>query len=135
MLADTFPVAYEPKHGARIGLKPRHGGPESVVWGEVPRCAPETRRRCTRGSPTTSPRGAQVSPCVVLHTCNAHESNDGTTVTLTALRVVPSTPTSFIEAYSPAFLHEWVIETATGRCRDIRHMSVCALRPHRSDCS
>ena len=97
-------------------------------------CARDAHRRCTRGSPTTSPHGAQVSPCVVLHTCNAHESDDGTTVTLTALRVVPSTPTSFIESYSPAFLHEWVIETATGRCRDIRRdMSVCALRPHRSD--
>ena len=51
MLADTFPVAYEPKHGARIGLKPRHGGPESAVWGEVPRCARDAPQM--HPSPTT----------------------------------------------------------------------------------
>ena len=57
-----------------------------------------------------------VEPCVVLHTLNAHESDDGATVTLTALRSKPSGDASFIEAYSSAFLHRWVLDVASGKC-------------------
>ena len=57
-----------------------------------------------------------VEPCVVLHTVNAHESADGRTVTLTALRSKPSGDASFIEAYSSAFLHRWVFDLATCTC-------------------
>eukprot|EP00975_Prorocentrum_lima_P053169 11152586-Prorocentrum_lima.AAC.1 len=51
MLLDHFPVAFEPQHGARIGLLTRHGGPDQVAW-------------------------AEVEPAVVLHTVNAHEVSD-----------------------------------------------------------
>ena len=57
-----------------------------------------------------------VEPCVVLHTVNAHESADGRTVTLTALRSRPSGDASILEAYSAAFLHRWVFDLATRTC-------------------
>jgi carotenoid cleavage dioxygenase-like enzyme len=87
MLSDKFPVEYEPEAGGRIGL-------------------------CQRG--TSDATWFEVEPCVVLHTVNAHESPDGKTVTLTALRSVPSGEASFIEAYSSAFLHRWVLDLESG---------------------
>ena len=66
-----------------------------------------------------TPGGVQwfeVEPCVVLHTVNAHESPDGSRVVLTALRSTPSGEASFIESYSPAYLHRWVLDRSSGRC-------------------
>ena len=82
MLLDRFPVEYEPDFGARLGLTSRETG--------------ETR-------------WVDVEPGVVLHTVSAHENGDGATV-LRALRSLPDTPTSFIGAYTPAFLYEWVVD-------------------------
>jgi len=45
----------------------------------------------------------------VLHTLNAHEEADGT-VTLHALRSLPSSPESFIQSYTPAYLHRWTLD-------------------------
>ena len=100
MLSDKFPVEYEPEAGGRIGLCPRAAmGSTSVA-------------------DTTAAEAMWfvVEPCVVLHTVNAHESADGRTVTLTALRSKPSGDASFIEAYSSAFLHRWVFDLATCTC-------------------
>ena len=97
MLADRFPVEYEPGAGGRIGLHPRRGPDEAdgaggeTIW-------------------------IEVEPCVVLHTVNAHQSNDGRHVTLTALRSTPSGEASFIESYSSAFLYQWVLDTTSATC-------------------
>ena len=104
MLRNDFPVEYEPSAGARIGLVPRQGsGAEAAAMGE--------------------PIWAEVDPCVVLHTMNAYERADGT-VAITALRSEPRTPQSFIESYTTALLHEWVIDpTDGGRCVGERCLS------------
>jgi len=95
MLADRFPVEYEPEHGARVGLVRRSSG--ETIW-------------------------IDVAPGVVLHAVNAHERDDGTVV-LTGLRSVPASPTSFIEAYSPAFLYEWVLDPRSATCVRERYLS------------
>ena len=96
MLSDRFPVEYEPTAGGRIGLHPRRGGGDA--------------------------RWFDVEPCVVLHTVNAHESNDGQTLTLTALRSKPSGDASFIEAYTCAARHS--TRTAARRSGHT-HMHTC----------
>ena len=93
MLSDKFPVEYEPEAGARIGLCPRAA---VGATGVADAAAAEAM-------------WFDVEPCVVLHTVNAHESANGSTVTLTALRSKPSGDASFIEAYSAAFFHRWVL--------------------------
>ena len=96
MLKDKFPVEYEPEAGGRIGLCAR--GASEATWFEV-------------------------EPCVVLHTMNARESEDGSRVTLTALRSQPSGDASFIEAYASAYLHE----VRPSACTYVRaHMHACA---------
>jgi len=100
MLTDKFPVEYEPEAGGRIGLCPRSAmGSSSAA-----------------DATAAEAMWFEVEPCVVLHTVNAHESSDGKTVTLTALRSKPSGDASFIEAYSSAFLHRWVFDLATSTC-------------------
>lgn len=102
MLSDKFPVEYEPEAGGRIGLCPRTAmGSTSVADADAT---------------AAEAMWFAVEPCVVLHTVNAHESADGSTVTLTALRSKPSGDASFIEAYSSAFLHRWVFDLATRTC-------------------
>jgi len=103
MIGDTFPVEYEPEIGGRIGLWPRGSA----------------------GNDDTSAQWFEVEPCVVLHTINAHESDDGQTVTLHALRSTPSGEASFIEAYSSAFLHRWVLDRTSGRC--VREATLCDM--------
>jgi 8'-apo-carotenoid 13,14-cleaving dioxygenase len=77
MLSDKFPVEYEPEAGARIGLCPR------AALGTA------------TGVAAAEAMWFDVEPCVVLHTVNAHESADGRTVTLTALRSRPSGDASY----------------------------------------
>ena len=99
-LVDTFPVEYEPAAGARIGVLSRETG--TVQW-------------------------ADVRPCVVLHTANAYEIEEGgrKRVVVTALRSVPSGPQSYICSYTPAFLYRWTLDLAGGEatCVDERHLS------------
>jgi len=102
LIADAFPVAYEPEVGSRVGLVRR------AIDGRVPE------------EPEVS--WAAVAPCVVLHTVNAHERTDGL-VALTALRSEPASPSSFIEAYSPAFLHRWLLDPSTGTCLEEKDLS------------
>ena len=107
MLRDKFPVEYEPTHGARIGLLPRS---------------------CTRSEDAAaSTVWINVEPCVVLHTVNAYERAEDGMVILTALRSLPTTPESFIAAYSSAFLYEWVLDPSTGVCVSERILSARPL--------
>ena len=52
---DTFPYRWNPKHAARIGLLPREGKGDEIIW-----CA--------------------VEPCYIFHPANAYETEDGTVV-------------------------------------------------------
>jgi 8'-apo-carotenoid 13,14-cleaving dioxygenase len=47
-----FPYAWNPDHKARVGLLPKEGGNDDVIW-------------------------CDVKPCYVFHPCNAYETEDG----------------------------------------------------------
>jgi carotenoid cleavage dioxygenase-like enzyme len=118
MLSDKFPVEYEPEAGGRIGVYRRHASgasSTSAAASSTPAAAADAAAARTRGTPGAAV-WFEVEPCVVLHTVNAHESADGATVTLTALRSQPTGEASFIEAYSSAYLHQWVLDMSTGKC-------------------
>ena len=51
----SMPYAWNPEHGARVGLLPRDGGPDDIIW-----CA--------------------VEPAYVFHPCNAYDLPDGRVV-------------------------------------------------------
>jgi carotenoid cleavage dioxygenase len=91
LLWNSFPVEYEPKHGARIGLMPRYGS-EDILWFDC-------------------------EPGVVLHSVNAHEEKDGTVV-VHGLRSEPKQSGSFLEQYAPNFLHEWTLDLESGTCKE-----------------
>ena len=55
MKGQSFPYRWNPAHPARIGLLPREGGAEDVIW-----CA--------------------VEPCYVFHVVNAYDAADGTVI-------------------------------------------------------
>ena len=97
-LLDRFPVQYEPENGARIGLVPRdggggsggdHGGEGEPLW-------------------------FAVESGVVLHAANAYEREEDGCVVLHAFRSVPAGGASYIMDYTPAYLHEWILDPATG---------------------
>ena len=103
MLRDQFPVAYEPEHGARIGLVPRHftNDDDDV----------------NNDNSTPVIQWFSVDPCVILHTVQAYETWDHQVV-LQALRSVPKTTNSYITSYTTAFLHEWVMDLTSGRVQE-----------------
>ncbi|EJK71741.1 hypothetical protein THAOC_06792 [Thalassiosira oceanica] len=93
LLANSFPVEYEPQHGARIGLVPRSGGGETMWF--------------------------DVESGVVLHAANAHEDGDGNVI-VHGFKSVPRDDASYILEYTPAFLYEWVLDPSTGKTIDER---------------
>eukprot|EP00578_Thalassiosira_sp_NH16_P026580 CAMPEP_0181087486 /NCGR_PEP_ID=MMETSP1071-20121207/6296_1 /TAXON_ID=35127 /ORGANISM="Thalassiosira sp., Strain NH16" /LENGTH=590 /DNA_ID=CAMNT_0023169373 /DNA_START=2850 /DNA_END=4622 /DNA_ORIENTATION=+ len=97
-LVDSFPVEYEPRHGARIGLVPRDGGGGSGCDGTM---------------------WFDVESGVVLHAANAHE-DEGGKVVVHGFKSVPRDDASYILEYTPAFLYEWVLDPATGKTIDER---------------
>ena len=93
-LRNAFPVEYEPSNGARIGLIPRtnkHNPPASGQWFEV-------------------------ESGVVLHAVNAYERVDDGCVVVHGFKSIPKGTSSYILDYTPAFLYEWILDTATGTC-------------------
>lgn len=102
MLFNSFPVEYEPEHGARIGLVPRHGSEgetENITWFDC-------------------------KPGVVLHAANAYETSDNKVI-VHALRSEPRKEESYLTKYTTAFLYEWVLDTVTGEL-----VSETCLNPH-----
>ena len=87
-LANSFPVEYEPKNGARIGLTPRGTSEDETQWFDV-ECG------------------------VILHAANAYEREDGMVV-VHGFKSVPEGEASFILDYTPAFLYEWLLDPTTG---------------------
>jgi 8'-apo-carotenoid 13,14-cleaving dioxygenase len=55
MAGHPFPYRWNPSHPARVGLLPREGGAENIIW-------------------------APVDPCYVFHTVNAYDADDGTVI-------------------------------------------------------
>jgi carotenoid cleavage dioxygenase len=81
-----FPFAWHPENGARVGVMPRAGKDEDVVW-------------------------IDVDPCFVYHPLNAYDDADGNVVV-----DVPRYPEMFVTqdtgpgATSPPQLERWVID-------------------------
>merc|ERR1719253_2486304 len=88
MMADKFPVEFEPENGSRIGLVPRSNSGDTI-W-------------------------IEVENGVVLHAANAYEREDGTVV-VHAFKSTPTGDSSYILEYCPAFLYEWVLDIKARR--------------------
>jgi carotenoid cleavage oxygenase len=89
--AQPFPFTWRPEHGARVGVMPRTGGSDDVVWTEV-------------------------EPCYVYHPLNAYDEPDGNVV----LDVVRYPDMFATEVYgpgasSPPRLERWTIDSGRGR--------------------
>lgn len=85
-LTNDFPVEYEPENGARIGLISRKGA--EAKW-------------------------FTVDEGVVLHVANAFERQDGKVV-VHGFKSVPKGEISYILDYTPAFLHQWILDPQSG---------------------
>lgn len=96
-LKNEFPVEYEPEHGARIGLVDRQA---DSTAGEKPRT-----------------QWFEVQAGVVLHVANAFERDDGTVV-IHGFKSLPKGEGSYILDYTPAFLHQWILDPASGKVID-----------------
>lgn len=92
-LRDAFPVEYEPTNGARIGLA--------------------KRRQTSRVRNDSQPQWFTVEAGVVLHVANAFERSDGKVV-VHGFKSLPKGESSYILDYTPAFLHQWILDPATG---------------------
>uniref|UniRef100_A0A7S1B8L9 Carotenoid oxygenase n=1 Tax=Corethron hystrix TaxID=216773 RepID=A0A7S1B8L9_9STRA len=92
LIADSFPVEYEPGNGARIGLLPRSATSDQTIWFDV-------------------------ENGVVLHAANAYEEDDGKVVVI-GFKSVPKGEKSFILDYTPAFLYKWVLDPSTGKTEE-----------------
>jgi len=106
LVTNSFPAEYEPGNGARIGLTSRING-----VGEATPTAEETPTRT---------QWFDVESGVILHAANAYErkGDDGKTVAAVVVhgfKSVPNGASSFILDYTPAFLHEWVLDPVTGK--------------------
>ncbi|WP_329073274.1 carotenoid oxygenase family protein [Amycolatopsis sp. NBC_01480] len=86
---DSVPFIWDPGHGSRVGLLPREGSAEDVVWCELP------------GTP------------FVFHTGNAYDADDGTVV----MEVVRYESMFRTNSHSPfaddAHLYRWTVNPAT----------------------
>ena len=101
-LSDAFPVEYEPKHGARIGLVPR-----------------TTMTTASETNGATETQWFEVSEGVVLHAANAFEREDGTVV-VHGFKSLPKGASSYILDYTPSFFHQWILDPKTGKVLEDR---------------
>ena len=86
-----FPFAWRPEHGARVGVMPRTGGSDDVVW-------------------------CEVEPCYVYHPLNAYDDPDGNVV----IDVVRYPDMFHAERFGPGAtasptLDRWTVDLATRR--------------------
>lgn len=88
---DTMPLHWDPQHGARVGLLPREGSAEDVVWCELP------------------------STPYVFHTVNAYDVEDGTVI-LDVVRYESMFKTNVLSPFAdPGRLYRWTINPSTRR--------------------
>ncbi|MEU9887054.1 carotenoid oxygenase family protein [Sphaerisporangium sp. NPDC051011] len=91
MSGDPLPLRWTPDHGCRVGLLPREGTAEDVVWCELP------------GTP------------FVFHTGNAYDAADGTVV-MDVVRYESMYYTNSLSAFEDeARLYRWTADPATGK--------------------
>ncbi|MTD55511.1 carotenoid oxygenase family protein [Amycolatopsis pithecellobii] len=91
MSGDALPYRWDPGHGARVGLLPRHGAAEDIVWCELP------------GTP------------YVFHTGNAYDAEDGTVV-MDVARYESMFHTNMLSPLDdPARFYRWTINPVTRR--------------------
>jgi len=90
-----FPYTWQPEYGARVGLLPREGGAEDVIWREI-------------------------EPCYVFHPLNAYEDADGRVV----IDVVRLPQLFASERYrateGPPALDRWTIDPRGGPVKEER---------------
>jgi carotenoid cleavage dioxygenase-like enzyme len=85
-LASGLPIRWSDDYGARLGVMPRDGSNEDVVWYEI-------------------------DPCYVFHPMNAYE--DGHSITIDVCRLAEFMKPG--SAGSPPRLHQWTIDRSAGR--------------------
>jgi carotenoid cleavage dioxygenase len=90
-----LPYGWHPEYGARVGLLPRNGGAEDVIWREL-------------------------EPCFVFHPLNAFEDGDGRVV----VDVIRHPQTFASERYQagngPPTLDRWIIDPRGGPVKEER---------------
>ncbi|MBW2314098.1 MAG: carotenoid oxygenase family protein [Deltaproteobacteria bacterium] len=92
-MADTgFPVAWEPERGSQLGVMPRGGGSDDVVWFET-------------------------DPCFSFHYVNAVSHGSEFVVDYWRLDSLGLVPTERI-AGGPPTLHRWTFDVAKGTVKD-----------------
>jgi 8'-apo-carotenoid 13,14-cleaving dioxygenase len=84
-----FPYGWNPDHAARVGLLPRQGGVEDIVW-----CA--------------------VDPCYVFHVANSYEDADGKVIVDCAVYETMYTEGPEGPNGKPLGFERWTIDPATG---------------------
>jgi carotenoid cleavage dioxygenase-like enzyme len=84
--SNGFPIRWSDDYGARLGVMPRNGRNQDVVW-------------------------YNIDPCYVYHPMNAYE--DGDELVIDVCRLAHSVKAD-VEDPSP-FLHRWTIDQATGK--------------------
>ena len=89
--AEAAPFRFDRDAGARLGVMPRDGGNDDVVWHEI-------------------------EPCFVFHPVNAHE--DGDDIVLTVCRQRSAMDAGFGDFGEQAELWRWTIDTAAGTVRE-----------------
>ncbi|HEY0811984.1 MAG TPA: carotenoid oxygenase family protein [Pseudonocardia sp.] len=88
---DPLPLRWTPEHGSRVGLLPRQGGADDVIWCELP------------GTP------------FVFHAGNAYDAADGTVI-MDVVRYESMFRTNSLSSFEDnACLYRWTVNPATGR--------------------
>ena len=85
MATTGLPILWDESYGARLGVMPRNGGNDDVVWYEI-------------------------NPCYVFHPLNAYESGDKIVIDVCRMDDTMKPGSS-----APPMLYRWVIDQASGR--------------------
>ena len=95
MLGSGMPFRWEPSHGARLGVMPRHGGNGDVRW-------------------------IELAPCYVFHPLNAHDEGDR--IVMDVVRHPTMFSSSTIGPHEPSAptLDRWVIDPVAGTVTETR---------------
>lgn len=88
---EAAPFGFDPDAGARLGVMPRDGGNDDVVWHEI-------------------------EPCFVFHPVNSHEEGDD--IVLTVCRQQSAMDAGFGDFGEQAQLWRWTIDTRAGTVRE-----------------
>jgi len=83
-------LSWEPERGTHVGIMPRDGDGDDVVW-------------------------IETDPCYVFHPMNAH--SEGSTLVAEVVRY-PTLPLFGADSGQPAMLHRWTIDLAAGTLKD-----------------